>query len=145
MIVDFFLETVAVLLDWWYPLGGTQYPPLIIVPLEMVLSFFLIGTSTGVIFTFPEVIRNSDNKTLSFISPLFKRERFDIIWRILYSFCISLIGTNGDYSAGPEIWQPGIYWQPFYTFLVWFLGGLLILLFYSLLERKMKIKEVLDK
>ena len=137
MIFDFVLETVAVYLDWWYPLGGTTLPPIIVVPLEMVLSFFLIGTATGIIITFPQKIREMDFKLLDWIKPLFKNERYDTLWRIFYIFLIAIIGTYGDYSAGPEIWAHGPYWLLLYTFFVWFLGGLTVLLFYSFLERKM--------
>lgn len=141
MVVDFFLETVAVLLDWWYPLGGTQFPPVIIVPLEMVVSFLIIGTSTGILLTFPEKFRATNNKLIGWTKPLFKNERYDVVWRVLYLFLISLVGTNGDYSAGEEIWMPGVNWLPIYTFFVWFLGGLLMLLFYTLLEKRIKREE----
>ena len=33
MIIDYVLETIAVMLNWWYPLGGIQYPPILIIPL----------------------------------------------------------------------------------------------------------------
>ena len=28
MVFDFVLETIAVILDWWHPLGGLQYHPI---------------------------------------------------------------------------------------------------------------------
>ncbi|TFF86315.1 MAG: hypothetical protein EU551_01835 [Promethearchaeota archaeon] len=37
--------------------------------------------------------------------------------------------------TGPEIWVPGPNWHPIYTFLVWLLGGLLILVIFKLLDR----------
>ena len=61
------VETVGVSLKLWYPLGGTQFPPLIIVPLEMVLSFFLIGTSMGIVMSFPERIRESELKLFKWV------------------------------------------------------------------------------
>ncbi len=146
MILDFILETVAVYLDWWYPLGGTQIPPIIVVPLEMVMSFFLIGTATGITITFPQKIRELDFKLLNWVKPLFKNEKFDMSWRILYLFLIAIIGTNGDYTAGSEIWAPGPYWLPLYTFFIWFFGGLMVLLFYSFLEQKIgKKSEILNE
>jgi hypothetical protein len=146
MTVDFILETVAVYLDWWYPLGGTQFPPLIVVPLEMVSSFFLIGTAMGIMITFPQKIIVLDFKLLNWVKTLFKNEKFDTIWRILFMLLIAIIGTNGDYTAGPEIWAPGPYWLPLYTFFVWFFGGLTVLLFYSFLERKIgKKSEILNE
>ena len=146
MVLDFVLETVAFYLDWWYPLGGTQFPPLIVVPLEMVTSFFIIGTAMGITITFPKKIRELDFKLLNWVKPLFKNEKFDTLWRILYIFLIAIIGTNGDYTAGPEIWAPGPYWLPLFTFFVWFFGGLTVLLFYSFLERKIgKKREILNE
>jgi hypothetical protein len=136
MLIDFILETVAVYLDWWYPLGGTQFPPLIVVPLEMVLSFFLIGTTMAIILDFPEKIRTSSFFALKLIKPFFKNNRLDWFWRFLLVLLNAIIGMNGDYSAGPEIWAPGPSWNPIYTFFVWLGGGFVTLLFYYLLNKK---------
>lgn len=106
MIYDFFLETAAVYLDWWYPLGGTQFPPLLVIPLEMILSFFIIGFSFSILLIFPEKIRNSNSRVINWVKPLFHK-KYDLIWRILLVLINAIIGINGDYSAGPEIWIPG--------------------------------------
>lgn len=134
MIFDFFLEEIAEYLEWWYPLGGTQYPPIIVVPLEMVLSFFLIGTGLGVILTFPEKIKSFEFGPLNPLKRLFQNPRFDIVWRIILLFINALIGTNGDYTAGSQIWVPGPHWNPLYTFFVWFGGGLITLGIYYYLQ-----------
>ncbi|MBD3228582.1 MAG: hypothetical protein GF329_10380 [Candidatus Lokiarchaeota archaeon] len=99
----------------------------------MIISFFLIGVSFGIILTFPQKIKNSNSKFLRWLNPLFKNNKINIGWRILIIFINAIIGTHGDYTAGPEIWVPGLNWSPFFTFLVWLLGGLIILsLFYIL-------------
>jgi len=139
MVIDFILETIAVYLNWWYPLGGTQFPPIIVVPLEMVISFLIIGTAIGIILTFPEKIREMDFKPLNWIKPLFENQKFDWLWRFLLILVNAIIGTHGDYSAGPEIWVPGTYWHPIYTFFIWFGGGTIILLLYYFLEKKIKL------
>lgn len=141
MIFDFLLEEIAVFLDWWYPLSGTQYPPIIVVPLEMVISFFLIGTGMGVILTFPEKIRSFNLGPLNPLKRLFQNSRLDLLWRVLILITNALIGTNGDYTAGSEIWIPGPNWHPIYTFFIWFGGGLITLALYYYLERKINKKE----
>lgn len=133
VIIDFILETVAVYLDWWYPLGGTQYSPIIVVPLEMVASFFLIGSTMAIILTFPEELRNTEIRFLRPFKIFVRNPNMDKVWRLLLILGNAIIGTNGDYTAGPTIWVPGPTWHPFYTFLVWFGGGFITLvLFYSL-------------
>jgi hypothetical protein len=139
MLFDFVLETIAVILNWWYPLGGIQYPPIIIVPLEMLIGFLFIGTSIGIILTFPEKMREIDSKLLNWLKPLFKEQKYDKVWRVLFIFVNAIIGTHGDYTAGPTIWAPGPNWYPIYTFFVWFGGGIIILLVFNYL--RMKIKE----
>ncbi|MHA1150600.1 MAG: hypothetical protein ACTSR8_20460 [Promethearchaeota archaeon] len=138
VITDFLLETIAVYLDWWYPLGGTQFPPVIIVPLEMIFSFLFIGAAMAIMLTFPEKIREMNFPLFNWIKPLFQNEKNDWYWRIFLIFLNALIGTNGDYSAGDTIWAPGPYWQPFYTFLVWLFGGLFTLLQFYLLDKRIK-------
>ena len=138
VLVDFILETVAVYLDWWYPLGGTQFPPVIVVPLEMVASFFLMGASMAIMLTFPERIRGMDFKMLNGLKWFVKDPKFDWIWRVLLIFLNALIGMNGDYAAGPEIWVPGPSWMPLYTFFVWLGGGLLTLLMFYLLQNRLE-------
>lgn len=136
MIFDFFLETIAVYLNWWYPKGGFQAPPILIVPLEMVISFMLIGTTVGIILGFPEKIRNMEFKPFNWLKFFVNNPRYDLMWRILYIFVNAVVGTNGDYTAGYDIWVPGPYWHWIYTFFVWFGGGLIILLVFYYLERK---------
>ena len=140
MVYDFFLETIAVNLNCWYPLGGTQFPPVIIIPLEMIISFTIIGTSFSILLTFPEKIRSIDFKSLNWIKSLFKNKRIDFFWRILMVLGNAIIGTNGDYSAGSDIWIPGPFWYPIYTFIIWFVGGVIILLVFSGLEKRIKDK-----
>ncbi len=146
LIYDFILETIAVKLDWWYPLGGTQAPPLLIIPLEMVLSFFLIGTATYLILDAPDQIRACDSPPLVWLRPLFRNPRYDKILRVLYITLNAIVGTNGDYTAGPEIWVPGPTWHPVFTFLVWLSGGLLALgVFYGLKTRDRKDTDIVEK
>ncbi|MHA1283261.1 MAG: hypothetical protein ACTSQP_12210 [Promethearchaeota archaeon] len=140
MIYDFILETIAVYLDWWYPLGGTQFHPIIIIPIEMVISFFFIGTAFFIILEIPEKIRDSDNFLLKKIKFIFKNKKFDDLWRIIFVIINAIIGTNGDYSAGENIWKPGIYWQPIYTFFIWLSGGLIALILYKLLKKISKTR-----
>jgi len=136
MVIDFILETIAVYLDWWYPLGGTQFPPLIIVPLEMLIGFIFTGAAIGITYTYPEKIREMDFKLLNWLKPLFKNEKVDLIWRILLVLAMAIVGTHGDYTAGPEIWVPGPFWHPIYTFFVWFGGGLILLVIFYYLEKR---------
>ncbi|MHA1300894.1 MAG: hypothetical protein ACTSO9_15860 [Candidatus Helarchaeota archaeon] len=136
MILDFFLETIAVWLNWWYPKGGFQWPPLLIVPLEMVISFMIIGTTTGILLHFPEKIRKMDFKLLNWLKFFVKNSKLDLFWRIIFVFLIAVVGANGDYGAGWDIWVPGPGWQWIYTFFVWFCSGLIILLFFYFLEKK---------
>ena len=138
MGLDFALETVAVWLNWWYPKGGFQWPPILIIPLEMVVSFMIIGTTTGILLYFPEKIRELDFKPLNWLKIFVKNPKFDLFWRILQIFVTAVIGTNGDFSAGWEIWMPGPGWHWIYTFFVWFGGGLLILAFFLFVEKKRK-------
>ena len=128
MGLDFGLETLAIYLNWWYPLGGFQWPPILVVPLEMVVSFIIIGTSMAIVLTFPEVIRETDEPVIKWFKPLFKDKKFDLLWRILLLLINAIIGTHGDYTAGPTIWVPGPLWHPIFTFLMWFGGGMLTLL-----------------
>ncbi|MFX0139921.1 MAG: hypothetical protein ACFFDN_40140 [Candidatus Hodarchaeota archaeon] len=136
MIFDFFLETIAVYFNWWYPRGGFQAPPILIIPLEMVISFMLIGTTVGIILGAPEKIRNMELKPFNWLKFFVKNPRFDLMWRILFIFVNALVGTNGDYTAGYEIWVPGPYWHWIYTFFVWFGGGMIILLVFYYLEKR---------
>jgi len=138
LVIDLILETIAVYLDWWYPLGGTQIPPLIIVPLEMLIGFIFTGAATAITYTHPEKIREMDFKLLNWIKPLFKKEKYDLFWRLLLVLAMAIIGTHGDYSAGPEIWVPGPLWYPIYTFFVWFGGGLIMLYLFYYLDKKLK-------
>jgi hypothetical protein len=138
MIFDFVLETVAVIFNWWYPKGGFQAPPLLIIPLEMVISFMIIGTTTGILLNFPEKIRNIDFKPLNWMKFLVRNPKHDLGWRILFIFANAVVGTNGDYSAGWEIWVPGPGWHWIYTLFVWFGGGLIILSVYYYLEKSRK-------
>jgi len=140
MIFDYILETVAFYYGWWYALGGTQYPPLLVIPLEMVLSFFMIGTAMGILFTFPQKIRSMDFKLLNWTEFFFKNPKLDYFWLILLLFLNALIGTHGDYTAGNEIWVPGPYWHPLYTLIVWFGGGLITLILYFILKKKIRIE-----
>jgi len=141
MVFDYFLETFAVLLDWWYPLGGIQFPPILIVPLEMVGGFVFLGTCMGIILTFPEKIREIDFSLLNWLKPLFRDPKYDTMWRIMLLFLNAIIGTHGDYSAGPTIWAPGASWHPIYTFMVWFGGGIITLLLFNYLRKKIKEKK----
>lgn len=136
VVVDFVLETVAVALDWWYPLGGTQFPPVVVVPLEMVASFFLIGAAFALVMTFPAQIRASENRVIHRLEPLVRHPRRDWAWRVALIVVNAVVGTHGDYTAGPEIWQPGPAWHPAGTFLVWLLGGLASLALFTWLERR---------
>jgi hypothetical protein len=138
---DFFLEEIAVFLEWWYPLGGTQFPPIIVVPMEMVASFFIIGTSMGVILYFPEKIREINYTRINWLKTLFKSPRYDTFWRVVLLFINAIIGTNGDYTAGPNIWVPGPTWHPLFTFIVWFGGGLFTLIIWNILNEKLKNQE----
>ena len=138
---DFILEEIAVFLDWWYPLGGTQFPPIIVVPMEMVASFFIIGTSMGVILYFPEKIREMNYTHINWLKKLFKSPRHDTFWRVVLLFINAIIGTNGDYTAGPTIWVPGPTWHPLFTFIVWFGGGLFTLIIWNILNEKLKNQE----
>ena len=137
LILDFVLETLAVYLNWWYPLGGTQFPPLIVVPIEMVISFMLIGTSMGVILTFPEKMRENE---IPVLAKIFENPKYDYVWRILFLFGNAIIGTNGDYIAGPAIWAPGPLWHPIFTFFVWFGGSMAGLLIFYLFRKKYEIE-----
>jgi phosphoglycolate phosphatase-like HAD superfamily hydrolase len=147
MIYDFLLETVAVALDWWYPIGGTQLEPILIIPLEMVLSFWLMGVSTSIIFSSPEIIRKTELKSISWLKKFFKHSKFDNIFRISIILLLAIVGTNGDYTAGPTIWVAGPKWHFIYTFIVWMTGGFLTLLVYLKLNQKvitgMKLKGVI--
>ena len=138
MIFDYVLETIAVLLSWWFPLGGIQFHPLLIIPLEMVVGFIFLGISIGIILTFPEKIRDMNFKPLNWLKPLFKESKYDYVWRSLLIFLNAIVGTHGDYSAGSTIWVPGPQWQPLYTFFVWFGGGLITLLIFYILRQKIK-------
>ncbi len=138
MIFDFVLETIAVIFNWWYPKGGFQAPPLLIIPLEMVISFMIIGTTTGILLNFPEKIRDMDFKPLNWLKFLVRNPNYDLAWRILFIFANAVVGTNGDYSAGWEIWVPGSGWHWIYTFFVWFGGGLIILSVYYFLDKSRK-------
>lgn len=70
------------------------------------------------------------------MKPLFKNPRHDKPWLVLLLFVNAIVGTNGDYSAGPSIWVPGAAWHPLYTFVVWFGGGLLVLLVFTWLDKR---------
>ncbi|MBN2152743.1 MAG: hypothetical protein JW839_14925 [Candidatus Lokiarchaeota archaeon] len=133
---DLVLEEAAVWLGWWYPLGGTQFPPVVVVPVEMVASFVIIGTSMALVFYAPGRIRAMDCKLLNWVKPMFKNPRHDRLWLVLLLVVNAIVGTNGDYSAGTSIWVPGAAWHPFYTFVVWFAGGLLVLLVFEWLDRR---------
>ncbi len=133
---DFMLEEAAVYLNWWYPRGGTQFPPAVVVPLEMVASFVIIGTSMGLFFYFPRRIRAADCKLVNWAKPLFALSKNDRWWLVLLLVANAVIGTNGDYSAGPSIWGPGAAWHPLYTFIVWFGGGLLVLFVFTWLDKR---------
>lgn len=135
---DFTLEEVAVYLGWWFPLGGTQFPPVVVVPLEMVTSFVLIGTSMALLFYLPGRIRTANCKLVKWAKPLFKNPRHDRWWLVLLLAVNAVVGTNGDYSAGSSIWVPGAAWHPAYTFVVWLAGGLLVLLVFTMLDKRIK-------
>ncbi len=141
-VLDFILETAAVYLSWWFPLGGTQAPPLLVVPLEMVLGFFFFGMTIGIIFTFPRQVRDLNlnevgnsilKKFLQFLKRLFP-VKLDWAWLVGFVFISAYIGMNGDYNAGPAAWVPGPGWQMIYTFFVWFFGGISMLALFFLLE-----------
>jgi hypothetical protein len=142
-VLDFFLETAAVYLAWWFPLGGTQAPPILVVPLEMVLGFFFFGTAIGLIFIVPRKIREfepgkSGNAFYTKIAKLLKwlfPKKLDLVWLVGFVFLSAVIGMYGDYNAGPGAWVPGPGWQMIYTFFVWFLGGLSMLAVFYTLEK----------
>ncbi|NVM31257.1 MAG: hypothetical protein HWN65_20635 [Candidatus Helarchaeota archaeon] len=142
---DFFIETLAVKLDWWYPLGGTQAPPILVIPIEMVISFLIFGAITALFFQIPERVRTTDSRIVSKFKKLFKNSNMDVGWQILLILVISIAGTYGDYSAGPTVWVPGPSWHPFFTFLIWFHGGLLTILIFFLLKRRAKKRQNLHK
>ncbi|MFX0101615.1 MAG: hypothetical protein ACFFCS_18715, partial [Candidatus Hodarchaeota archaeon] len=134
MFFDLFLEAIAVQLDWWYPKGEHL---ILEVPIEMVVSFMIIGTSMGIIFYFPEKMRDMNFKPLNWVKILVKNPKYDYIWRIALLFVNAIIGMNGDYSAGEAIWEAGENWLPIYTFFVWFGGGLITLVLYRYLNAKL--------
>ncbi|GAB4323345.1 MAG: hypothetical protein Kow0069_28400 [Promethearchaeota archaeon] len=143
MAYDFFLETTAAYAGWWFPLGGTQWPPLLVVPLEMVLSFGLVGASTGVLFAAPELVRREAEKPPArrtwphrWLLRPFRNPRTDPAWILAYVALVSLVGTRGDYSAGPEVWVPGEGWHPALTFLAWLSGGLVAYAAHAWLKRR---------
>ena len=142
MALDFFLETAAVYLHWWYPLGGTQFPPLVVVPLEMVVGFLIMGTATGIVLAFPRRIRETTLKPLDRLKALFANPNWHGAWRIAFVPVLALIGTHGDYTAGPDIWAPGAHWHPAFTFLVWSGCALAIVALYCYLaeDRRNKIR-----
>jgi len=133
MVFDFVLETAAVRLDWWHPLGGTQFPPVIVVPVEMLTGFLLMGTSLGVVLSFPEALRDMRGRGLNWIRPWFLEPKRDLAWQLALLALLAVVGTHGDYAAGPAIWAPGPQWHPFYTFCVWTGSGLAVLWVYYLL------------
>jgi len=135
MVFDFVLETVAVRLGWWRPLGGTQFPPVLVVPLEMLIGFLIMGTSFGVVLCFPVRIRNARSQALNWARPWFENPRRDRAWQLLLILLVAAAGTHGDYAAGPEIWLPGAHWRPAYTFCVWAGTGLAVLWAYRRLQR----------
>ncbi|MHA1732004.1 MAG: hypothetical protein ACTSU5_08665 [Promethearchaeota archaeon] len=141
MAYDFILETTAVYLDWWYPLGGTQFPPVLVVPLEMVSSFLLIGAATYFLLDAPARIREGCPAPASWFRPAFRDPRFDDAWRVAFTLLVAVVGTRGDYTAGPDIWAPGPQWHVALTFVVWFSGGLLVLLVYKLMNRSRVVNQ----
>lgn len=145
MVYDFLLETVAFYLDWWYPKGGTQFPPIVIVPLEMVASFLIIGTSFSFLFSIPKVLQESHWEGLKVLRKIFEKPKMDYFFYILLIIINALVGMNGDYSAGTTIWEAGPNWHPIYTFFVWLSGGVLALGIYLKLYRisiKAKLEQV---
>ncbi len=77
-----------------------------------------------------------DCRPLNWIKPLFKNPRYDPLWLVVLLVVNAIVGTNGDYSAGSSIWVPGTAWHPLYTFVVWFGGGLLVLLVFTWLDKR---------
>jgi len=135
MVLDFLLETAAVHLHWWYPLGGTQLPPLVVVPLEMVVGFLIMGTATGIVLAFPQRIRETTLTPLDRLKAPFANPNRDWTWRLAFVLVVALVGTHGDYTAGPDIWAPGAHWHPAFTFFVWSGCGLAIIALYCYLQR----------
>jgi hypothetical protein len=141
-VLDFVEETAAVYFNWWYPKGGTQMPPFLVIPLEMVLGFFFFGTAIAIIFTVPQKVQeleiNTAHPTLKDkIYKVLQRlitPKTGIVWLVAFIFLSAVIGTNGDYHAGSEAWQAGTDWQPVYTFFVWFFSGISMLGVFYLLE-----------
>ncbi|MHA1229447.1 MAG: hypothetical protein ACTSRP_02940 [Candidatus Helarchaeota archaeon] len=138
MVFDFILESIAVKFDWWYSLGGTTFPPIIIVPLEMIVGFFFLGFSFYFIFDIPVYLVKirSNYSLIKFFTNLAKKKPIPHIFRITIVFLNAIIGTNGDLTAGEEIWKMGPGWAPIYTFFIWLIGGLITLSFYYFLQNK---------
>lgn len=59
MVFDFVFEVIAVYAGYWIPIGENLILGL---PIEMVISFFFIGTSLGLVLYLPEKIREMDFK-----------------------------------------------------------------------------------
>ncbi|NVM55441.1 MAG: hypothetical protein HWN66_17170 [Candidatus Helarchaeota archaeon] len=138
MLFDFIFETIAVYAGWWYPLGGIQFPPVLVLPLEMVISFLIIGTSTGLILYLPNKIREMDFKAFNWLKPLVRNPKFDWFWRVLIILVLTVVSTLGDFTAGPEIWVRGPNWHPSFTFILngWFYIGMLALFLLYYLEKR---------
>ena len=118
MIFDFILETFAVLLDWWYPLGGIQLPPVLIIPLEMVVGFIFLGTCMGIVLTFPDKMREIDFKLLNWLKPLFKEPKYDHIWRVLLIFVNAIIKCFSTFNFLSTGFYPHRLITHFFTILV---------------------------
>ena len=137
MIWDFILETIAVKMGWWYPLGGIQLAPYLVIPLEMVISFLFLGMATGFLFGAPIDIRQNDNIHIphQWLKRLVQNPRFDLLYQLGFIVILAFVGMDGDYNAGPSIWVPGPSWQREYTFLIWLFGGLLGLFLFKKFTR----------
>lgn len=137
-IYDWIIETIAVHLDLWHPLGGFQAPPLIIVPFEMVLSFLIIGTSFGIFLSFPQKVREMDFILLNWLKPLFKDSKYDWLWRLAFIILNTIVSSLGDLTAGSEIFVLGGNWEPHYIVILnaWLWLGLISLIIYQILVKK---------
>ncbi|MBD3351181.1 MAG: hypothetical protein GF364_06820 [Candidatus Lokiarchaeota archaeon] len=147
MIYDFLIETIAVKFEWWFPLSGTQYPPFLVIPLEMVISFFIIGSSFSLLFDLPERIEEIKDHRFVSLKKLFSKKYSIHIFRVILVVLNAFVGMHGDYSAPDEIWMPGENWSPLFTFLIWLSGGLLSVAVFYFIEYLMpnqKEKPIFD-
>ena len=139
VFLDYLVESVAYVMGWWYAVEGTTFPPLLIVPLEMILEFLPLGAAYILIWDLP---RSKKDTHHTFFRTLFAKKYFIYVWTLFILVATGLLGVYGDfYAANGSVFLPSPGLTPVHIFFVWSSCGFTMILLHRYLVRRIMTKD----